>query len=266
MEPIQFWTLIIGIIGAAAWIPQLISLIISIIKKPVVTLIPANHAEIGFTELGPIINIRAAITSDNGDVLIDLIELNIEHESGSIYKFKWHEVSEIKGQLIISGAPNQSAFQVFESEATAIKILKSDLKNLVLRNRMDEHTTLNRKYGYEFIKERRRLVNNNQYSPETFYVSKVVQDLQSFLKSQMVWKKGSYIIKFSINTRDKAEIFAPILTFNLSDEDIVLLQTNSDNMSKVIQNACYADSDVDAEKLQPVEWHWLDKELIKTIK
>ncbi|MBM3182196.1 MAG: hypothetical protein FJZ86_17905 [Chloroflexi bacterium] len=108
MEPVQFWTLVISLIGAAAWIPHLISLVITLTKRPLITITPSSHADVGFTELGPIINIKVAITSDNGDSLIDLIELDVRHESGSKYKFRWHEVSEMKGQMLVSGVSSES--------------------------------------------------------------------------------------------------------------------------------------------------------------
>jgi len=61
---------------------------------------------------------------------------------------------------------------------------------------MHEHTVKNRKYGYEIIKERRRLVNNNQYVPENFYVTKVAQDLQAFLQSfSTVQIRGKSVIE-----------------------------------------------------------------------
>lgn len=263
MEPAPLLTFVISIIGAAAWIPQLIATIVGFMKKPLITISPVNHTDIGFTELGPIINVKVAITSDNADTVIDLIELEVKHESGSTHKFKWHEVTEVKGQIIVSGSSNESISQLLESEATAIKVLQTDLKEVFLRNRLDAHTSLNRKYGNEFNKERRRLINNNQYTPEAFYVTKIVQDLQAFLQSQMVWKKGRYTIQFHLSTRNKATVICPKFSFELSDDDIVLLQSNCDNMPKLVRNACYAGfSEIEAGVV-PLEWHWLDKDLIK---
>ncbi|MBM3182197.1 MAG: hypothetical protein FJZ86_17910 [Chloroflexi bacterium] len=127
---------------------------------------------------------------------------------------------------------------------------------------MHEHTVKNRKYGYEIIKERRRLVNNNQYVPENFYVTKVAQDLQAFLQSQMIWKKGKYTIQFRLNTRTNTKIVSPELSFELSDDDIILLQSNCDNMPKLVHNFCYSGYTENSADIIPLEWQWLDKELL----
>ncbi|MBK6793865.1 MAG: hypothetical protein IPG80_15325 [Anaerolineales bacterium] len=150
---------------------------------------------------------------------------------------------------------------MLEFEATARKVLGSDLKNLLLRTRLEEHTATHRKLYTEYLKERRRLINNNQYSPETFYVAKVSQDLQSFLKSQMTWKKGRYVIEFRLNTRNFAKVSSPVLAFEISEEDIILMQNNSENMPKLIHNDCY--SLVGDDNLLTFQWQWLDKELTK---
>ena len=71
-------------------------------------------------------------------------------------------------------------------EAIAIKILPTDLKNVQFWNRLDEHTKGIKQYDYEYKKERRRLVNNDQYDPNKFYVTKIVQDMQAFMQSQMI--------------------------------------------------------------------------------
>lgn len=258
MDPMQKWTLVVSIIGAAAWVPHLIALAIKLTRKPTLTIMPAAQCQVGFTELGPIFNIKAAITADNQSILVDLVEFEVRHESGATHRFRWHEVSEIKGQMLIPGVASQPVAQ--ESEAIAIKVLPTDFKDLLFKNRMNDHTKGIRKYDYEFIKERRRLVNNNQYDPDTFYVTKVVQDMQAFMQSQMAWKKGSYDIKFLVHTRNGAKTNVPDLRIELSDDDILLLQSNSDNLPKLLKNACYADTP-SVGKIQQLEWHWLTKEL-----
>lgn len=259
MDTIQKWTLAVSIIGALAWVPHIITLLVKIFQKPILTITPADHCEIGFTELGPIFNIKAALTADHKNILIDSIEFNLKHESGSNYRFKWHEVSEVKGQMIVPGITSQPIVQ--ESEAIAIKILPTDFKDLLFKNRMQEHTQGIKKYDYEFNKERRRLVNNNQYDPEKFYPTKAVQDMQSFMQSQMIWKKGKYNIKLDINNKNNAKTNVPNMNFELSDEDIVLLQVNCDNIFKLQRNKCYVGTSHE-DKIQKLEWHFLPKDII----
>lgn len=160
------WPLVTGLIGAAAWIPPIISRVRKWLSKPVLTLTNANQCQIGFTELGPIFNIKFAITADIESVLIDKIYFELTHDSGAKFNFRWHEVVEIKGQMIIPGTPNQPVFQ--ETEAIAIKVLQTDFRDVELRNRLEKHTEGLRSYLYEFSKERRRLTNNGKYDADNF--------------------------------------------------------------------------------------------------
>ncbi len=258
MTTVQLWTLGISLVGAAAWLPHLVTLSIKMLRKPKLTITPARICEVGFTELGPIFNIKAAITAEHDNILIDAIEFNIKHESGDKYNFRWHEITEVKGQMIMPGVQSQPIYQ--ESEAIAIKILPTDFKDLLFRNRLEPHTQGLKAYNYAFNRERRRLINANQYKSGTFYTSSHVQDMQAFLQSQMIWKRGRYHVEILVHNRNKAIAELPTLTFQLSEEDIVLLQTNCNNMPKLLKNMCLTKEERD-DQHEPLEWHWLDKDL-----
>ena len=261
MDETQKWTLITAIVGAAAWIPPVFSLVKDWVTKPRLTVETSSQCEVGFTELGPILNIKMAITVDKWDVFIDCIEFDLIHESGARHKFRWHEVVEVKGQVIIPGAPSQPVMQ--ESEAIALKILPTDFKYFQLRTRMQSHTEGFKKYDQDLVRERRRLVNNNQYDPYVFYASKSVQDMQAFMQSQMAWKKGIYRMCVQVHAHSKIEVAVSDVEFSITDDDIVLLHTNCDNIPKLLKNSCLAGT-VNANQIQPIEWQWLNKQLKKT--
>lgn len=261
MDLVQKWTLIISIVGAAAWIPPVLSLAKKWLTKPVLTITPSNQCEVGFTELGPILNIKMAITADNRNILIDCIELELSHNSGAKHLFRWHEVAEVRGQMIVPGVVNQPVIQ--ESEAIAMKILPTDFKDVLLRNRLEDHSEGMRKYEYECNKERRRLSNNIQYDPFRFYASKTVQDMQDFMKSQMIWKKGLYQVRFLVHTKGAVNVHVPALAFSLSDDDIVLMQNNCGNLPRYLKNVCLIGTPSVGQVLA-LEWHWLSKKLTNT--
>lgn len=260
MDPIYKWTLITSIVGAAAWIPPLLSLLKKWITKPVLTITPSSTCEVGFTELGPILNIKMAITADNQNILIDRIEFELSHDSGAKHLFRWHEVAEVRGQMILPGVENQPLIQ--EAEAIALKILTTDFKDVLLRCRLEEHTEGLRSYDYEFKKERRRLSNNNQYDPLSFYLTKTAQDMQAFMQSQMIWKKGTYQVRCLVHSRSSVVARVPSLVFSLTDDDIVLLQANNDNLPRLLRNACLAGTP-QSDQSQPLEWHWLNRKLVR---
>lgn len=247
------WALVTGVIGAAAWIPPVVSVIRSFFKRPLVTVIPSHYVTVGFTELGPVLNIKVAITS-NQDVLINNVQLNVKHESGANFLFRWHEVVEVKGQMIFPGAANQPVFQ--ETEAIAMKILPSDFKDVELRNRSATHTETCRKLWRDWTVDRRRQMNLGEYDSAVFFASRAVQDMVAYLRSQMVWRSGRYSVQIEMDSKTPSTFDVPALEFELSEYDIVLMQENCDNMSKYMRNACLHDS-ARQEEFEQLSWHWL---------
>jgi|SRR5690554_298974 hypothetical protein len=258
MTDLKSWTLVISLVGAAAWLPHLVTLAIKVFRKPKLTLTPARTCQLGYTELGPIFNIKAALTAEHESILIDKIEFSLRHESGDKHLFRWHEITEVKGQMVVPGVQTQPIYQ--ESEAIAIKILPTDFKDLLFRNRLEPHTQGLKKYEYAFDRERRRLVNAGQYDSDKFYASSYTQDMQAFLQSQMIWKKGRYEVTVTLHNRNKAASDLPTLTFELEDEDIVLLQANCNNMPKLLKNMCLTEQEME-KRGAAIEWHWLNKDV-----
>lgn len=214
MDSLQKWTLVVSVIGAAAWIPQLVMLGKAWLAKPRLTIATSRVCEIGFTELGPIINIKVAISTDEKPALITSVSLAVQHESGSRFNFSWHEVSEIKGQLIVPGVESQPVIHV--SEAIAVKVLPVDFKELQLRNRLDVHTEGLREFDDAFVKERRRYTNSGQYDPDKFYSSNTVQDMIDFMQSQMIWRSGKYIMHLVFNCKEGAVVDSKPLEFAIT--------------------------------------------------
>lgn len=258
MDSVQKWTLIASLIGAAAWIPSLLALVRRIASKPMLTVTPAQYCEVGFTELGPIINLQVAITADNQNILVKGARLNVVHETGHVLAFSWHEVAEVKGQMIVPGLPRQPV--VHESSAIALKVLTSDFRDVVLRFRLEDYSHGLRNHDEEFLKEQRRLVNNGQYKADSFFVSKQVQDMLAFMKSKMVWRSGRYQASFVFSTHNNAKVDADVLSFFLSDDDVLLMQANAENLPQVMRNICVAAVGADANIVQP-KWHWLSRRI-----
>ena len=55
---------VLAILGASAWLPQLVVFISKKFSKPKLTIIPDKDVEIGFTSLGPIFNIQIAFLAE----------------------------------------------------------------------------------------------------------------------------------------------------------------------------------------------------------
>ena len=74
-------------IGAAAWLPQIVSWVHRWFVTPKITIIPDRYADVGFTSYGPIFNVRMAFASDRKDAIIDGFELVVQHTDGDVGHF-----------------------------------------------------------------------------------------------------------------------------------------------------------------------------------
>ena len=97
MEPMGW----VAIIGAAAWMPQIITWLYRFFSKPKITLYPHCNPQIGYTTLGPIFNIDLALLSEKKAVVLNNFYINITHENGASYTFDWNSLSELRNTRLI---------------------------------------------------------------------------------------------------------------------------------------------------------------------
>lgn len=85
---------IIALVGAAAWAPQIIQWINEARKRPKLELIAAPTVILGYTPAGPVIQLAASISSQNGDVIVTEMIVRVQHESREKRLLKWTAVAE----------------------------------------------------------------------------------------------------------------------------------------------------------------------------
>src|ERR1700722_12039873 len=80
-------------IGALAWLPQIFWWISKKIVKPIMSVYPDDKIKIGYMFLGPIINLRLALISEEKDALINCCQVEILHENGEKRLFAWKQMA-----------------------------------------------------------------------------------------------------------------------------------------------------------------------------
>jgi hypothetical protein len=98
-------------IGAAAWLPIVIGWLYKIFVKAKVTIIPAEFPEIGFSTLGPILNVRMVITAARKMAIIDSIDLLLSHQDGDVRKFHWTGMTEQVNQIVDEAGATRQRIQ-----------------------------------------------------------------------------------------------------------------------------------------------------------
>lgn len=109
-------------IGAAAWLPQIASWLYKSFAKPVLTTIPDARAEIGYTTLGPILNIRLAFAAEREDIIINDLRLDLTHEDGEKRTLRWVGIQEELGETRDALGVKQGALIKQQERPIALKI------------------------------------------------------------------------------------------------------------------------------------------------
>lgn len=94
-------------IGAAAWLPQIVTWIYRRFVRAAITVVPDRYAEVGFTSFGPIFNVRMAFAADRKDAIIDGLELLLRHEDGETRRVRWSGLLETFSEITDSAGNRQ---------------------------------------------------------------------------------------------------------------------------------------------------------------
>ena len=115
---------IIAILGALAWLPQIIAWIYNWLKKPKLSIYHDGEAEIGYIKNGNAFNLRFSFLSRDKHALIDDMELVLTDKDGAHHKLKWIWYSETFYEL---QGPTGNSIMAKQQNAIAINALKDAL-------------------------------------------------------------------------------------------------------------------------------------------
>src|SRR5437867_4178650 len=89
----------VAIVGAAAWIPQVLGWAARKLTEPSLRLVTGIAPEIGYTSFGPIFNLTCAISAERKDAIIERVSCTLEHERGQRLRLSWARLSETFSQI-----------------------------------------------------------------------------------------------------------------------------------------------------------------------
>lgn len=225
---------IAAFVGAAAWLPQIGVWAYKAIRKPTIVIIPDVQVELGYTTLGPIFNVRMAVSADTHDVLLDNFSVEVKHESGDTKIFRWKGTKETLNQI----RDPSGILQTVEKDETGIalkvrpdalvdKLFKfqdpkfgSSIKPLI--DEANDH--------HEFLKTSGTDVRQSLMRSDKFHA------LLNFYRSNFSWRSGSYVAKFyckAIHTKIRQR--PTEFHFELSPQNIELLRDNFSKFSLYVE-------------------------------
>jgi hypothetical protein len=255
--PTPMATSIAAWLGAAAWLPPIIFLIIRLAVKPKVTIVPGKRVEIGYTSYGPIFNLQLAVSAARKEAIIDYVGASIQHEDGSIYEFEWEGMQEIVSQIknqsgiIQSVERDYSPIALFLNRLGVIeRFFRFQISSFLLK--IDELARSVRDHG-EYLKK-----TKPDYHEELLN-SRQVHDVLEYYKQYFFWKTGHYTVTFSIKSPGKAILTKSRYIFDLKPYEVDNLKKNIPLVQ--IESANLIKSSIDEFEPVKVNWNWVSTSL-----
>lgn len=240
-------------IGAAAWLPQIAAWVYRSSIMPKLRVIPNQFAEVGFTTLGPIFNVRMAFVVENRDLVIDGLNLTLRHEDGESRMLKWAGLGETFSEITDSAGNKQIVSK--DQSPIAIKVIVQALLEKFVRfqeqrfHEADSITTRKLVAHFNFLKQKKPdgFVADVLASREYF---SVVEGRQKWF----AWRPGRYDLTLHPTSPQKFKLIEPTFTFQLTAEDVEHLRRNLTVIETEIRNV--VSSNLADHKPLPVHWQW----------
>jgi len=219
-------TFIVAVIGAAAWLPQIISWIANLIVKPKLRFVPEETSEIGYTFLGPIFNQSFAISTSNKDAIVERVAISIVHESGAKHEFWWKFLDE-RGPEITSLNTGERAEWRKNQPAIALKVSTLGLaeKKIGFQDLSYQGKLLTLLQKYQEIESHLEKTKLQNYLEEAVK-SKEFLDLIEYIKSGFYWLEGKYDVYLFVYEASLKKAHAEHFKLELSKANIEQLEKN----------------------------------------
>jgi hypothetical protein len=213
----------ISVIGAAAWIPQILTGIYKVATKPRVSIIPVPTLEIGYNSLGPILNLKATLFAERKDATIIDMHARITHERGRVITLAWHSFTEKFSEL--RSQTGETAEVSRDQDATALRLSTSlpvekfiRFQDTTFQERADALTApaLAELQRTSLLKD----------SGATFLQSKEHSELMRFFRQGFSWEVGHYEFELKIHLLERRKPVIARSQFQLTGSDVERLAEN----------------------------------------
>lgn len=248
-------TSILAIIGASAWLPQIIQWVIQWRSKPLLKVFNENEAQIGYVSFGTVININLSFLSRKKSALIDRISMKIMGKDNATCELEWTWYSETFYEL--KGVDNNSLTMSKQQRAIAINAYRD-----VLVEKFIGFQSTN------FIQEKNRLealilediANKNKAGADIAQVKseKNYNDMLKLIENSMFWKAENYSAVITLTDSENNLSYQHSIKFSVSDVDINNMKNNIELAKKLIEVRFFpAQEDGKPTQLQG-SWYWIN--------
>ena len=247
-------------VGAAAWLPQIFTWIYRSMVKTKLRIVPDHMAEVGFTNYGPIFNVRMAFFVENRDLIIDGIELILRHEGGETRTFRWAGLGETFSEITDSAGNRQIVSK--DQSPIAVKIVTSSLLEKFVRfqepryHAADKPLTIRLVTHFGFIKQR----NSQSFVPEVLSSKEYFETVEHRQK-WFWWKPGRYEVTLKPSSPQKFKLTASSFAFELQGIDVDALRRNITLIDTEVRNII--SSNLVSFIPEPFSWQWANVSILR---
>lgn len=224
---------IIAILGALAWLPQIISWAYNWIKKPKLSVYHDGEAEIGYIKNGNAFNLRFSFLARDKHALIDDIELVLTDKDGAHHTLKWMWYSETFYEL---QGPAGNSIMAKQQNAIAINAFKDVLIEKFIGFQSISFIEARKQLAYRLTTFVENQKNNGDVDFDAVKRSYEYNELIRLYKKSLFWKAGEYSAIARIHIADTNETIEHSFKFRLSDLEIDTLNKNKELTKSVIEH------------------------------
>lgn len=245
-------------VGAAAWLPQIAGIIYRRIVQPEVSITPGQYGEAGFTSFGPIFNLQLLFSVEKKDIVLDGLEMILQHTDGDLHILRWAGIGETFSE-ITDAAGNR---QIVKRDQTpiAIKIGTESLIEKFVRFQEPKYHEIDRPMMANLLEHCSYLKQTNP----TSYVEKALESKELFAliearKKSFWWKPGTYEVTLKPSSPKKFKLANSNFTFKLTKIDIDFLKRNLSLLDIYLKNVI--SSSTPNFEFQPLNWNWANVDI-----
>ena len=247
-------------IGAAAWLPQIASLLYRWLRKPVLTIVPEPAPELGFTSNGIICNLRLAFIAEREDLILDDLALDVVHEDGEQRVLRWAGANEDLGET--AGVKQGQLTKEHPLTALGVATVGPMTERFVLFREpryRDETDSLMQDLVAHFDHLKRT---------ETDYVNLTLssKELHSLIEARTQffwWKPGHYKITFRpVELIKSFSIKQPSYSFELKPSQVERLRQNLAVVRRDLEDTIR--TNIPDFRREVLTWNWVYPELKKS--
>lgn len=222
--------IVIAIVGAAAWIPQLIKWF----KRTSLELLTASTIRIGFTTFGPFVQLPVSISSQNQDVIVTNMTVRIRHQSQEERVFSWTHITE--PLMHIQVPTGESVPFNRQQSVLAVKVIQEALtEKIVVFGDTRFIATMQKAINtardhFNYLKDQGEEVKDMFHSKEFIQAERLSTE-------NMFWREGAYSVEVKVLGKElrspHRETFDLTLTRSEVDDlhaNLALVKENLNNL------------------------------------